>query len=366
MLTSSDPLSALEFLRINDYACFILVTAIIYDYLLTFSREIDYVWVMKHHPSSNCQVSNSTYYSSDPGPGSPQCFFWWVRYLGVSLAIYYYLYTCDSVSTLIYFPSHGSLTHGYFKGTAVTVVVFWQYVVFLAATDMVMIVRVYAMWNQSKWILGVLLFIYVSQVVSSLVMTGIISNPSAFHSVAGNQILGFSFCIGSWPNHMLIIYAVSLRLVLGIMLLVLAATQTLKQSVEMYKATGQWQPNQYFQQFTKDGIVYFVVNAVVNITGIITINTILLLVINTISAATLILLLPRFIIGVRELYDSKLHSWGTDTGFGVFEQPISSENVAVSTIIFVDLTPGQVVGGEGDESETIQLERLGDSSIHLV
>ncbi|KAF8126623.1 hypothetical protein EV363DRAFT_1174062 [Boletus edulis] len=204
----------------------ILVTAIIYDYLLTFSREIDYVW-----------LRSWTWIST---------MFLLVRYLGVSLAILGGLYTTTFIPVTV--------------STAVTVVVFWQYVIFLAATDMVMVVRVYAMWNQSKWILGVLLFIYVSQVVSSLVMTGIISNPSAFHSVAGNQILGFSFCIGSWPNHMLIIYAVSLRLVLGIMLLVLAATQTLKQSVEMYKATGQWQPNQYFQQFTKDGIVYFVVD----------------------------------------------------------------------------------------------------------
>ena len=41
------------------------------------------------------------------------------------------------------------------------------------------------------------------------------------------------------------------------MLLILALISTLKATVEMYKATKQWQPNHYMQQFMKDGILYF-------------------------------------------------------------------------------------------------------------
>ena len=51
----------------------------------------------------------------------------------------------------------------------------------------------------------------------------------------------------------------SLRVVLGIMLLILAVISTLKESVVMYKATKQWQPNHYIQLFAKDGIFYFLV-----------------------------------------------------------------------------------------------------------
>ena len=49
----------------------------------------------------------------------------------------------------------------------------------------------------------------------------------------------------------------ALRIVLGSMLLILAVISTLKQSVAMYKATKQWQPNHYMQLFAKDGILYF-------------------------------------------------------------------------------------------------------------
>ena len=43
------------------------------------------------------------------------------------------------------------------------------------------------------------------------------------------------------------------------MLLILAVIQTLRQLVGMYKATKQWQLNQYMQQLMGDGILYFLV-----------------------------------------------------------------------------------------------------------
>lgn len=54
-------------------------------------------------------------------------------------------------------------------------------------------------------------------------------------------------------------YQVIPRFTLGAMLLILAVTQTLKQSVTMYKATKQWQLNRYMEQFMKDGVLYFLV-----------------------------------------------------------------------------------------------------------
>ena len=51
----------------------------------------------------------------------------------------------------------------------------------------------------------------------------------------------------------------ALRTVLGIMILILAVISALKESVAMYKATKQWQPNCYMQLFAKDGILYFLV-----------------------------------------------------------------------------------------------------------
>jgi hypothetical protein len=50
-----------------------------------------------------------------------------------------------------------------------------------------------------------------------------------------------------------------LRFVLSAALFILAVIQTLKQSVAMYKATKQWQPNMYMQQLVTDGVLYFLV-----------------------------------------------------------------------------------------------------------
>ena len=53
------------------------------------------------------------------------------------------------------------------------------------------------------------------------------------------------------------VYAAIPRFILGATLLILAVTQTLKQSVTMYKATKQWQPNRYMERLMGDGILYF-------------------------------------------------------------------------------------------------------------
>ena len=57
---------------------------------------------------------------------------------------------------------------------------------------------------------------------------------------------------------------------------------------------------------------------------------------------TIVPLIPRFIISVREIYDrdtrGRLH---VDTGFGASGRSIDDENALVSTIAFADRNPGQ-------------------------
>lgn len=77
--------------------------------------------------------------------------------------------------------------------------------------------------------------------------------------------------------------------------------------------------------------------------------------------------MPRFVIGVRELYDRNPSARGRiDTGFGVRSQPIASENTVLSAIAFADVAPGhgrgRVEGNEDDELEAIRLEALGDGT----
>lgn len=48
------------------------------------------------------------------------------------------------------------------------------------------------------------------------------------------------------------------RFVLAVVLFILAVIQTVKQSVQMYRATKQWQPNKYMQLLARDGVSYFI------------------------------------------------------------------------------------------------------------
>ena len=49
------------------------------------------------------------------------------------------------------------------------------------------------------------------------------------------------------------------RTVLGAILLILAITQTSRESYNMYKATKRWQPNRYMERLMRDGIIFFIV-----------------------------------------------------------------------------------------------------------
>lgn len=89
---------------------------------------------------------------------------------------------------------------GYFKGTITFQALLWGFLVFIAAVDcelslasdlfpfvlllvtVVMVLRVYAMWYQSKIILGVLLGVYIPRVILGCVFAGIYSTPGDYYS----------------------------------------------------------------------------------------------------------------------------------------------------------------------------------------
>jgi len=209
-------------------------------------------------------------------------------------------------------------------------------------------------------------------------------------------------------------YAAIPRMALSVMLLILTLIPTLKQSVDMYRATKQWQLNKYMQLLMRDGVLYFLVyvslfptpqspsipsillpilllstctetnhlnifscafrytlsiisSAVVQ--NFLKISSTWQVILILLCYTTIFPIMPRFFISMRELYDRDTHAcWqGVDTGFGVFSQPIACENVAVSAIAFEDRVVmgrgwGQVVEGDAHGSWPIQLEVLGDGT----
>ena len=140
-----------------------------------------------------------------------------------------------------------------------------------------MILRVYAMWDRSKMILGVLFFIYVPEVAIAFIFTGIYDNPNAYVSgmyvsnligimkiirqflVTIIQLPNVTYCNYSYDPPVPLFSYLSPNFILGVILLILALIQTLKQSFHMYNTTKSWQPNQYMKLLVRDGIVYFLV-----------------------------------------------------------------------------------------------------------
>ena len=149
----------------------------------------------------------------------------------------------------------------------------------LNAVIVMMILRVYAMWNRSKIILGVLLLIFIPLNILIFVLTGVLNNPNTYlSSMCENLLDGREYGCNHHPSFALVnvisLYGRSAcnqsystpsplwtyelpNFLFSALLLILALIQTLKQSMEMYKATKQWQPNRYMKQLVKDGIIYF-------------------------------------------------------------------------------------------------------------
>ena len=81
-------------------------------------------------------------------------------------------------------------------------------------------------------------------------------------------------------------------------------------------------------------------------------------------------MLPRFMIGIRALYDRDSHRdcGGIDSGFGILSRPATDENQTVSAIAFADVTPGEPEGQAAEDhtgesaGEIIPLEEVRDGA----
>ncbi|KAF8122272.1 hypothetical protein EV363DRAFT_1555210 [Boletus edulis] len=310
---SSDLQSTLQFLVLNNYLTLAGVTAVVYDYVLTFSKEVEYVWCRPWSWVSTMFVV--------------------ARYIGLCWIV---------AGALI----GSSLVPGPLE-------------------VMLMILRVYAMWNRSRTILRVLLLVYIIQTLITVVLDGIYNNPNTHVSVTIVRILDFSVCSASVNNLSYTIYYVALRLVLSGLLVILAVFQTLKQSFEMYKATKQWQPNRYMRKLIKDGILYFVVNVLSQVDNLFSVagspggNIFRAMFLQAFVSIAFYIAIPRFIISIRELYDRDIHrGFHIDTGFGVQSRSNAGADATVSAIVFEDGNQSSEVAGDTVTSADLEMGRL--------
>jgi len=235
-----------------------------------------------------------------------------------------------------------------------------MYGVFLCSADLLMVLRVYALWKRSKIIVGVLLSFYTTRVILEVIGTSVFGNPYVDTTVVVTQVLDYSYCypidnvMGPYMQ-----YWVIYPTIFHALLFILAVIPTLKQSIAAYKASKRWQHNRYMSLITKEGIFYLFLNMVRNIPQLIPEDVNIpspawIVIADLFLIVTAFPIIPRFVLNIRELYekDSRGGFEGIDSGFGIG----NVSDTIVSGMVFADGINGL---GTKEDDEEAQLEPVG-------
>ncbi|KAI9566851.1 hypothetical protein HD554DRAFT_2272914 [Boletus coccyginus] len=306
--------SELTALQQNNYVTLAILIAVGYDYVLTFSNEIEYFWtkpwtwvstlfvLVRYCGLYQIVVSALLGSSFLPGPAETYVF------LLPSLSGLYDCIRCLSNSCKMMVVIRG-----------------WVFLLFLGAADFTMILRVWAMYSRSRLILVTLLALFSLEITAFVVVAAVQSDPQnlSAHTI---QILDFSFCMVDPTSFMWVKVNSVIQMMNGAAVCILAIAQFVKQSLQMYRVTRRWELNRYMGLLVKQGIFYFLavfmfflINILASL-GTLSIKQLwqadLTFLLQYVPMATLT---PRFIIGIRELHARDVQGRrgeGIDTGFG--------------------------------------------------
>ncbi|KAF8843543.1 hypothetical protein BDN67DRAFT_964367 [Paxillus ammoniavirescens] len=317
---SSEIQSVMASLQLSNYIAVVMTTAVGYDYILTFSREVEYVWKRPWSWISTLFVV--------------------VRYMG-----------CLSAMVQSFFGSTFATTP-LTKCTVIDVVMEWMFPIFLGVADLLMILRVYAMYSRSKIILAILLAIYVPTTVLCIVAAIMYNNPNVTTTVTTTEAAVFTFCVATYDTTSLFgTYTAIPRLILGVILCTLAVAQFVRQSLDMYKAIKQWQPNRYLELLTRESVLYFIAYLVYNAAYLVGNIGTAHIILGVAASLLPYILAPRFILSVREACSHTVWE-DVDTGFGVSSQCTSGGS---TTMVFAgrgDVPAGDAEMGESTAART--------------
>ncbi|KAG8216210.1 hypothetical protein J3R82DRAFT_8238 [Butyriboletus roseoflavus] len=129
----------------------------------------------------------------------------------------------------------------------------------LTSVAVLMVLRVYAMWGQSKSIIGVLLLVYISAFTLQFINVGMYINRGTHYIVTETQLGDISSCAYTYIAVFTRV-TVALECILGFLLFVFAIVPVLKELRMMYAVTKRLQLNRYMKLLAREGIIYFSVN----------------------------------------------------------------------------------------------------------
>jgi hypothetical protein len=184
------------------------------------------------------------------------------------------------------------------------------------------------------------------------------------HKAATTQILDFSVCVVGPTSQIWTKLATYVQIMHATAVCILALVQFVRQSLQMYRVTKQWQINRYMGLLVREGILYFLVYVPIpphrpignQLPTQLCHSIFMFTLINLLSflgevptsgwQAILLFLLayvplftqiPRFIMSIREMYAHGARGGrgdGIDTGFGLTS---SGRDAGRTAIVFADV-----------------------------
>ncbi|KAG1795112.1 uncharacterized protein HD556DRAFT_392955 [Suillus plorans] len=213
-------------LRWNNNIAIMIFGLVSYEYIFHFEKEVKFVWTRKWSPMTYLYLA--------------------ARYLGLFLAM-----LCACWGGLMYIPEGVSY--------ALAVLLEWGFSIYFLLAEVILIWRLYALYNRSKFILYLLVGLFLVIAALSIgIDIYLYSRPEAF-SVKEIVTPNVNYCTSSFNiGPMPAIYASIPIICFDIFLVVLAVLNLVKHLRERREI--QMKPNTYVILIVRCHVVYFLLN----------------------------------------------------------------------------------------------------------
>ncbi|KAJ8587561.1 hypothetical protein M405DRAFT_934636 [Rhizopogon salebrosus TDB-379] len=210
----------------NNYTSVAILALISYEYLLLFEKEVKFVWKRQWSMMS--------------------CLYLIVRYLGLFLAL-----VSGCWGGLIYIPESVSY--------ALAVLLEWGFSVYFYFAEAILIWRLYALYDQSKRILCVLLGLFLPVVILSIGADSYLYSRRSAFSVKEITTPIAKYCTPSFNLGPMIAIYTSIPIICYDIFLVILATVILAKHLKE-RRTIKLRPNTYVITIVRYHIIYFLLN----------------------------------------------------------------------------------------------------------
>ncbi|KAF8838969.1 hypothetical protein BDN67DRAFT_1003980 [Paxillus ammoniavirescens] len=251
--------AVLDGLQLLDYMSVAGAAAVCYDYVLTFSREVDLIWGRSWSAMSILFIV--------------------ARYLGLALAI------------------------GNGLCVAMNQVLVWGMFMYLLVSKAIMALRVAVMFDDPKRTIYILSFLYLLVVIEGFIMVFLLTGPHSGFIVSNITLADDTICTSqSGRGIMFAVYGGIPATLFDVLMLALSLYRFVIHSIETRKMLGRTKASVYMRLLFEHSVLYFVLNAPAKglADGMVGSSSIVYITLATVYASTVpYVIFPRLVLGFK-------------------------------------------------------------------